>query len=161
VRGSGGAARLAGSIAIDDSALRKIVGRDFYVNAIAGKNFDVMPAQAPRDVREDDVPVVEFDRERGARKDLLYTAEHFQRRFFVIGRALFCRSGTCVAITISTASDDDASFGWRNYSTTIPYFRPDGKGGLPAALYGPPATPCGSLTLGQVPLRACKLPFES
>jgi hypothetical protein len=40
-----------------------------------------MAAEPSGDVRQDDVPVVELDGERRARKDLLDAAEYFERRF--------------------------------------------------------------------------------
>ena len=77
-----GAAGFAGAVAIDDSAFAEVVGRDFDVYAIAGKNFDAVAAQPSGDVRQDHVAVVQLDRKGRARKHLFDVAEDFQRLFF-------------------------------------------------------------------------------
>ena len=76
----GGAARFTRAIAVDDAALREIVRRDLELDAVAQQQFDVMAAQAARDVREDFVAVLQFDAERRARVDLLDRAEHLDHR---------------------------------------------------------------------------------
>lgn len=43
-----------------------------------------MPAQTAGNVGKNRVPVVEFDRERGAWEHLLDAAVHFERRLFVV-----------------------------------------------------------------------------
>src|SRR5665213_487183 len=79
--GSGGRpARFTRTIAVDDAALRQVVRRDLEFDPIAQEQFDVMAAQASRDVREDFVAVLEFDAERRARVDLLDRAEHLDHR---------------------------------------------------------------------------------
>ncbi len=78
------AARLARAIPVDDPAFGQVVRRQLDIDAVARKNLDAVPAQAPGDVGKDRVPVVEFDRERGARKDLADTAVDFQRGLFDI-----------------------------------------------------------------------------
>ncbi len=103
------AACFSGAITVYDAALRQIVWREFHVDTVAGKNFDVMTAQAAGDVREDDVPVVEFDGKRGARKNLFDAAVDFQRRLFgVLGRCRFGSTGIHIASVAS--SDNGVSF---------------------------------------------------
>jgi hypothetical protein len=88
-------------MAVDDSAFRQVVRRKLDVDAVAGENSDAMAAQAPGDVREDDVAVIELDGERRARKDLLDAADDLERglfdalRFFDLG----CAGGFWTAVT--------------------------------------------------------------
>jgi hypothetical protein len=46
---------------VDDAAFGQIVGRQLYVDSVAGKNLDVMAAQTPGDMRQNDMAVIEFD----------------------------------------------------------------------------------------------------
>lgn len=69
-------------MAVDDSAFRQVVRRKFDIDAVAGKNSDAMAAQASGDMRQDHVAVLELDRERCARKDLLDAADDLERGFF-------------------------------------------------------------------------------
>jgi len=103
------AACFSGAVAVYDAAFRQIVWRKFHVDAIAGKNFDVMTAQASGDVREDDVAVVEFDGKRRARKNLFDAAVDFQRSLFGIFRRGRFRS-TRVGVAAVASSDNDVSF---------------------------------------------------
>lgn len=75
---------LARAIAVNDSALRQVVWRKLDVYPVAGKNFDVVPAQTAGDVRQNYVAVIEFDRKRRAGKHLLYAAEDLKWSFAVV-----------------------------------------------------------------------------
>lgn len=75
-------ARLAGAVPIYDAALRQIVGGELDVNTVARKYPNSVPAQASRDVGEDDVAILEFDGEGGAWKDLFDGAGNLQGSFF-------------------------------------------------------------------------------
>lgn len=79
-----GPACLARAIAVDNATFRQVIWRKFDVYAVAGKNFDVVPAQPAGDVRENDVTVVEFDGKRRAGKHLFNATEHFERGFSVV-----------------------------------------------------------------------------
>jgi hypothetical protein len=75
---------LARAIAVNDATLRQIIWRKFEVDAVAGKNFDAMPAQTSSDVREDDMAIIQLYGKRRARKDLFDASEHLQRRLAVV-----------------------------------------------------------------------------
>lgn len=63
----------------------------------------MMAAQPSGDVRQDDVAVVELDREGRARKNLFDAAENFERRF----TGVLCRFGlgrTGIGVTITCDS---------------------------------------------------------
>ena len=96
---------LARTIAVDDAAFRQIVWRKFDVYAIAGKNFDAMPPQTTRDMRENDMAVVKFDGKRCAWEHLLNAAEHLDRRFAVVFHRFYFGSAR---IRITLASCDNA-----------------------------------------------------
>jgi len=70
-------ARFSGAVAVNDASLRQVVWRKFDVHAVAGKNFDMVTAQAAGDVRENDVAVVELDGKGRARKNLLDASVDF------------------------------------------------------------------------------------
>jgi hypothetical protein len=71
-----------------------------------------MPAQAPGDVRENDVAVVELDGEGRAREDLLNAAEDLDRRFlYICGYVGFGRPRPALFFAGSiTNSDESRSF---------------------------------------------------
>jgi len=97
-----GAALFTCTIAIDDAPLRQIVWREFNIDAVTGKNSNTVAAQASRDMREDDVAVVELDGKGRARKNLLNAAQDFKRCFFdVLGRLVFCRTRAGSAFSIT------------------------------------------------------------
>jgi hypothetical protein len=75
-------ARLAGAVAIYDAALRQVVGGELDVYSVARKYPDSVPAQASRDVGEDDVAILEFDGEGRAWKDLFDRTGNLQGSFF-------------------------------------------------------------------------------
>ena len=62
---------------VHDASLREIVGRNLNVDSISGKNSDAMTAHSSRDMREDDMTVGKFHRERRARKNLFDAAGDF------------------------------------------------------------------------------------
>ena len=78
------AAGFAGAVTVDDATLRQIVGRHLDIDAIAGKNADVVAAQTAGDVGQDGVAVFELDRERRAGEDLLDRTEQLERGLFGI-----------------------------------------------------------------------------
>lgn len=70
----------------------------------------MVSAQSSRNVRKDNVAVVELDGKRGARKNLLDAAIDFQRRFFVVfGRVSLGDTRIVVPVAI-TSSDNECSF---------------------------------------------------
>jgi len=71
-----------------------------------------MAAQAPGDVRENDVAVVQLDREGRARENLLNAAEDLDRRFlYVRGYVGFGRPWPALSFAGSiTNSDESRSF---------------------------------------------------
>ena len=79
------AARFTGTVPINDPCLGEVVGRHFEVDAIAHENLDSVPTQAPRDMREDGMTVLQFHCKRCAWKYLRDGAEDFQRGFFNLG----------------------------------------------------------------------------
>src|ERR1700761_3481056 len=73
---------LAGTVAIDDAALREVVRGHFEIDAIAGKYADAVPAEAARDVCQDRHAVLELDGERRAGKNLFYRPKDLDRGLF-------------------------------------------------------------------------------
>ena len=53
------------SVAISDAAAGHVVGRDLYLDLVAGKNTDAVHAHLSRTVGEDGVPVLELHAEHG------------------------------------------------------------------------------------------------
>ena len=76
------AAHFAGAVAIDDAALREIVGRHLEIDAVAKQNFDAVAAEASGEVGEHGVPVLQLDRKRGAGINLTDGPKDLERRFF-------------------------------------------------------------------------------
>lgn len=76
------AALFAGAITINDSAFGKVVWRKFEIDSISRKNFDAVAAQTSGDVGQNDVAVVELDRKRRARKNLLDGSANLDRSLF-------------------------------------------------------------------------------
>ena len=77
------AACFASAIAVHDPAFGQIVWRHFEIHAVARQNLDAVAAEPTGDVREDFVPVLELDGERGAREDLFDRPENFNRALFI------------------------------------------------------------------------------
>lgn len=70
----------------------------------------MVSAQSSRNVRKDNVAVVELDGKRGARKNLFDAAIDFQRRFFVVFGGVSL-GDTRIVITVAiTSGDNDCSF---------------------------------------------------
>jgi hypothetical protein len=61
----------------------------------------VVASQAPGDVRENNVAIVQLDGKRRAGKNLFDTAVDFQRSLFVVFDALLDRSGCGVAAAVA------------------------------------------------------------
>ena len=73
------AARLAE--AVDDSPAREVIGRQFDANAVAEHDADPVPLQAPRQIAEGLVPVVERHAVHLTAQCLSDLALHLDRRF--------------------------------------------------------------------------------
>jgi len=69
-------------MAVDDSAFRQVVRRKFDVDSVAGENSDTVAAQAPGNMREDHVTVLQLDGERRAWKDLFDAADDLECGLF-------------------------------------------------------------------------------
>jgi hypothetical protein len=78
------ASRFTCTVPVRYAALGQVVGREFHFDPIARKNLDAVTPQTSGDMGEDNVAVIEFDGERGARKDLLDRSEDLDRRFLRI-----------------------------------------------------------------------------
>jgi thiol peroxidase len=76
------ASGFAGSVAVDDPSLAQVVGRHFEIDSVAEKNFDAVATQAPCEVREHRVAVLELNCERRAGVDLTDRSKDFEGRFF-------------------------------------------------------------------------------
>ena len=57
-------------VAVNNTRSRRIVGRDLEHNPVAWEDTDVIHAHLARDIREQFVPTVELDFERGVRQRL-------------------------------------------------------------------------------------------
>ena len=86
------------AVAISDAAASHVVGRDLYLDLVAGKDTDAVHAHFSRTVSEDGVPVLQLDTKHGVRQWLddgsLYGKRIFLRLtqvlspyFFTTGRA--------------------------------------------------------------------------
>lgn len=69
-----------------------------------------MAAQSSRDVRKDDVAVVELYGKRGARKNLFDAAVDFQRRFLIVFGRVGLGDARIVIPVAVTSSDNECSF---------------------------------------------------
>jgi hypothetical protein len=77
-----GAAGFAGAVAVYDAPLGEVVGGHLQIDPVSGKNLDPVPAQAPGDVGQDRLAVLELDREGRTRKNLLDRPEQLERGLF-------------------------------------------------------------------------------
>ena len=76
------AALFAGAVAVDDAALREVVGRHLELDAVAEKNLDPVAAQAAGQVCQDRVPVLEFNGKGRAWVDLADRTKNLKWGFF-------------------------------------------------------------------------------
>jgi hypothetical protein len=113
------ATRLAGAITIHDATLRQVVRRHLEIHAVTRENLDPVPAQTPRDVREDRVAVLEFDGERRARKHLLDRAEELESRFFR-------RLGSGARGGNARSTSGAGGYGWLALRKVMPLVYPTG-----------------------------------
>jgi len=99
------AAGFAGAIAVHDAAFGEVVGRHLEIDAVAGENLDPVAPEAAGDVGQDRLAVLQLDRERRTRKDLLDRAEQLERRFLrrLLGRAR-ARCAAVVALILVVVS---------------------------------------------------------
>ena len=67
---------------VDDAALAEIVGCEFNGHSITLQYADVVLAHLPRDMRGDDVSILQFDAKSGVGQGLGYQAFHLDRFFF-------------------------------------------------------------------------------
>ena len=79
--------------AIDDAALRQVVGRHFHGDGVAGEDPDVVLAHLARDVRGHEVAVLQLDTERGVGQRLDDPAFHLNCVFLCHASSVDLRSG--------------------------------------------------------------------
>jgi hypothetical protein len=68
-------------VPVNYAAFRKIVGRHFHVDFVAGENTDSEFSKFTRRVSDDFVAIVEQDPEHGVRQNLGYFAAELDRFF--------------------------------------------------------------------------------
>ncbi len=73
-------------VAIRDTASLEVVRGELHLNAISGKNTDVVHSHLAADVREDLMPVLQLDPKHGVRKRLGDGALEDNRVFFRLGQ---------------------------------------------------------------------------
>ena len=94
-------------MAINNTAFRQVVGRNFNIDSIAGQNPDAVTAHAARNMREDDMAVVKLYRKSRTWEDLLDVAGHLDWTLFGVLCGVGFWLALCSFANSTAASDRD------------------------------------------------------